>query len=289
MTSSERARRERLHGPQPADGPPPKNSPAPEAAKPANPYARFIPREELGNFASWKPGDLTGGAVPPFERRAANGDRRSRGTATGAGPAPKPPPPPPEVRTLQQQHAIALKAARQAGYQDGYRDGLVALDNFKQTFAQQITAQVAQLFEAAGQQLEALQGDIAQAVAESAVRLAREVVRQELQQRPEIVQTVAEDAVQALAASARQLCLRVHPDDHALLVQGASDTLQRRGVQLQPDASVSRGGCLLQADIGRVDASVEARWAAAAANLGHAQVAWDGGVRDLVDQSDGAA
>ena len=35
-----------------------KNVPPPEGTKPASPYARFIPREELGEFASWQPGTL---------------------------------------------------------------------------------------------------------------------------------------------------------------------------------------------------------------------------------------
>jgi flagellar assembly protein FliH len=278
MTSSERARRERLHGPQPEDGPARKTGTEP--AKPANPYSRFIPREELGGFASWNPGDLAGGA-PPVERRAANGDRRAR---TATNPDAKPPAPPPGVQALMQQHAQALKTARQAGYQDGYRDGLVALESFKQTFAQQITAQVGQLFEAAGQQLEALQADMAQAVAETAVRLAREVVRHELQCRPELIRQVAGEAIEALAGRANRLSLRVHPDDHGLLVQGASEGLQRRGVELQVDAGIRRGGCVLQSDIARIDAQIETRWAAAVEQFGQADVAWDSG--DLAGRSE---
>jgi flagellar assembly protein FliH len=285
MTSSERARRDRLHGPQPGN-----ESPAPNAtdpAKPANSYARFIPREELGSFASWRPGDLspgTGtGAGAKFgpgpagvERRAANGDRRARAATPSA-----PPSPPPEVVALQQHHAAALKTTRQAGYQDGYRDGMVALESFKQTFARQITAQVGQLFESTDQQLQALQGRIAAAVAETAVRLAREVVRQEISTHPELILRVAEDAVAALATQARELTLKLHPDDQALLAQGAGDLLQRRSVALVGDASIARGGCLLSSDAGLVDARIETRWATAAAHLGQPAVAWQGEVLDL--------
>jgi flagellar assembly protein FliH len=167
-----------------------------------------------------------------------------------------------------------VKAARQAGYQDGYRDGLVALDSFKQTFAQQITAQVGQLFEACGQQLEALQGRMADAMTDSAVQLARQVVRQELATQPELVLAVARDAIDALLASARRLQLRVHPDDEPVLALGARDLLERRGIELLADASVARGGCRLDSDLGVVDATIATRWAAAATLLGRPQVTW---------------
>ena len=41
------------------------------APKPASPYSRFIPREELNSFAAWKPGALSGGdesPVSPLQR-----------------------------------------------------------------------------------------------------------------------------------------------------------------------------------------------------------------------------
>ena len=35
-----------------------RNVPAPPGSKSASAYTRFIPREELGDFAAWKPGSL---------------------------------------------------------------------------------------------------------------------------------------------------------------------------------------------------------------------------------------
>ena len=59
---------------------PRKNIPSPnEAARGA--YARFIPREELGGFAAWQPGDLAGGPAPDRSpgAQAANELSSSRG------------------------------------------------------------------------------------------------------------------------------------------------------------------------------------------------------------------
>jgi flagellar assembly protein FliH len=39
---------------------------------------------------------------------------------------------------------------------------------------------------------------------------------------------------------------------------------------LLADAAVTRGGCRVESDLGRIDASIEARWSQAAAALGQA-------------------
>ena len=91
-------------------------------------YARFIPREELSSFAAWSPGDLSG-AGPATSSAAAQAE------------------PTPPVDPVEQQ-AELVRQARQSGYQDGYRDGLVALEGFKQSFAHQATLQVGQLVKA---------------------------------------------------------------------------------------------------------------------------------------------
>ena len=62
--------------------------------------------------------------------------------------------------------------------------------------------------------------------------------------------------------------MRVHPDDHALVAQGVAEALRSSGARLLADAGVSRGGCLVESDVGVVDASIELRWRRAAALLG---------------------
>jgi flagellar assembly protein FliH len=246
--------------------PPPRGaakSPAQGAApaKPASPYARFIPREELNSFAAWKPGALSGneGASPsPLQR------------------AEPPAPPAPPKPSPEEELAAHVKAARSAGYQDGYRDGLVALDGFKQSFASQITAQVGALAQSYSQQLDALQQEMARALAVSATHLARQIVRSELTQRPELVATVAQEAIDTLLLSARHITLRVHPDDHALVAQGAAEVIEARGARLLADPAMTRGGCMVDSDIGVIDGSIEARWRRAAAALGNDET-WSGG------------
>lgn len=211
--------------------------------KGASMYARFIPREELSSFAAWSPGSLSG------EEEAA---------AAAAEPALSP----------EEQQAEALRAARQGGYHDGYRDGIAALESFKQSFASQATAQVGALMQSYGDQMDLLQQAMASALADAATALARQVVRGELAANPQQVAMVAREALETLLLSARHVTVRVHPDDQPLVAQGAEEVLAARGARLLADAGVTRGGCIVESDIGIIDASIESRWRRAAAALG---------------------
>jgi flagellar assembly protein FliH len=233
-----------------ASGPRRKNIPSPHAndAARAGQYARFIPREELGGFATWTPGDIAGGPAPQGNVHRAPEEQ-------------------PKV-DVAAQIAAQLRAARQSGYQDGYRDGLVALDGFKQSFAAQTTAQIGALIESLGAELGGLQQDMARTLAITATHLARQIVRSELATQPALVAAVAQEALDTLLLSAQHITLRVHPADQPFVAQGAADVLAARGARLLGDASMSRGGCLVESDIGIIDATLETRWRRAAASLG---------------------
>lgn len=226
-----------------------KNIPLPADTARAAAYARFIPREELSSFAAWKPGALGGGPEPSASMPRAAAE-------------------PPKADPAELL-AAQLRAARQAGYQDGYRDGLVALEGFKQSFASQTTAQIGVLMQSLSAGMNGLQQDMARTLAICATHLARQIVRTELATEPARIAMVAHEALDTLLLSAQHITLRVHPDDHALVAQGAAEVLAARGARLLSDGSMTRGGCLVESDIGVIDASIETRWRRAAAALGN--------------------
>ena len=239
-----------------------RNIPPPPNSKAGTTYTRFIPREELGDFASWTPGSFG-----------------STGANAGAGAQQAAPAPVPEPTAADWQTRIA--AARQAGYQDGYRDGLAALENFKSSFAQQATAQIGALLEAFDRQTEQLDAQLADTVARTAVQLAAQVLRHELATQPQLVATVASEAMHAIMLSARHVVVHLHPQDLPLVAEGAEEAIATRGARLVADPALSRGDVLVQSDVGHIDARVEMRWAQALASLGVAA--------PPADDSDGAA
>uniref|UniRef100_UPI00257CC735 FliH/SctL family protein n=1 Tax=Aquabacterium sp. UBA2148 TaxID=1946042 RepID=UPI00257CC735 len=184
-----------------------------------------------------------------------------------------PPPPAPNVDEL-------VNKARQEGYQDGYRNGLAALESYKQTQAAQMAAhmsdQVGALASDFHQRLESLEQQLAGRIAGVALELARQVVRTELKIHPELVVDVAEQALGALLASARQVIVRLHPEDHAMALPHLSEMLSARGARMVPDVTLNRGGCVVESDIAVIDAAIEARWDRAAAAMGY-EAPWHDG------------
>jgi len=234
--------------------------PAGSKDRPANAYARFIPREELSEFAAWTPGAFGEGA-DPFGATTKPQPR----AAQRPEPAPAPAAPP---EPTAEQWAGRVEEARAQGYQQGYRDGLEALEAAKRQFAQQMSAQIGQMLAAFDQQTQSLDARMADTLVQTAVMLARQVVRSEVSQRPELIVQVAQDAIGAVILSARHLRLRLHPQDVPLVEAGAADLLQARQVLLQADATLSPGGCVVESDLGQVDARIEQRWAQAVAVFG---------------------
>jgi len=249
---------------------PPRQVPPPErrdGEERRSSYARFIPREEIQAFSAWSPDALQGGNPP------------ARAPISAPAP-PKPPeaqPRPPEPSVPELVHA-----ARQSGYQDGYRDGMSALDAFKQSFATQMTAQLGALVQSFDTEFRALEDQMADSLARTAVELARQVVRSEITQRPEHIARVAHDAVEALLLSARHVRVRVNPSDLPLVQQGAGDEMRAREAQIVPDPSVERGGCRVDSDISSVNASIALRWQQAVGALGQA-APWDGAMSPSLD------
>jgi flagellar assembly protein FliH len=236
------------------------NVPPPAGSKPSV-YGRFIPREELNTFAAWNPDALSGAPV---------------NEASGMPRTPEPETP---KATPAELLSAKLHATRQQGYQDGYRDGMAALDAFKQSYANQLNVQFSAIAQSLTGQIDDLQQDMARALAVTATQLAKQMVRAELNTRPELVAAVANEALEALLLSAKHITVRVHPSDMDFVVQGAAEVLAARGGRVVSDATVSPGGCLVESDIGVIDASMQARWRRAAAAVGCDQ-SWDEEVQD---------
>lgn len=235
-----------------------KNIPPPPGSKAGTPLSRFIPREELGDFASWNPG-----AVGERRQSPRTGHPASHGNDAAA----KPP------ETTEAEWRARIAAGRQQGYQDGYRDGTAALESFKLSFTSQATAQIGSLLEGFDHQFAALDRRLAQNISQVAVQLAQQVLRAELQQNPAVVAAVATEAVNNVMLSARHITVHAHPADLPLVAEGCEEALRARGARLLPDANLERGGVLVVSDAGTVDATIATRWAQAAAALG-SDVPW---------------
>lgn len=227
-------------------------------AKPAAPtYARFIPREELGRVAAWVPDSLD-----------------PRRTAAPAAPAPIDPEVARAARQaqLQQRFAEVFEQGRRQGQEDTTRamreEARQALDIFRRQQASEVGAPVAALLTQFQQGLDSVEQALARRLAGIAMQMARQVVRHELQTNAALVVDVTQEALTEVLLSARHITVKVHPTDLVLVEQGCADAFEARGARLIADAHIERGGCLVESDLGVVDARLSTRWTNAVAAMG---------------------
>ena len=159
--------------------------------------------------------------------------------------------PQPTVRELE----ALERQAREEGYAAGRAEGLMAAQ-------QQLREQMAgldALYNAAAFPLQALDQQTEQELARLAMLVARRVIVRELQLSPGLILQAVRQAAAALPAATRELRVRLHPDDLALLREaGAAESHW----QLLADPALARGDCQLESERSRLDARVDTRLAA---------------------------
>lgn len=223
----------------------------PSSNKPSNPYQRFIPREEVQVVSAWAFNAMDGG------------DKKNQASAAEE--------PPPDVVSSE-----ALDEARQMAYAEGFAHGRLAgaketQDALEAPLKQQTQEQaqrLALLLQHSQGHLSQLNDLLAQQVLDLACDLARQVVRRELQQPLEPLKAVVQEALAMAVQDHLPATLRLHPQDLALLQNDLASALAEHNIRLQPDPSLTPGGCVVENAQGAVDGTVEKRWARAVANLG---------------------
>ncbi len=165
--------------------------------------------------------------------------------------------------TAEQIEAIQQEAYKE-GFEQGHRDGLKAGEAEIQTSVQRL----AQIGRQLAQPLEELDKELAQELAELAIAIARQVLRREIETRPEEVVAVVREAIKLLPSSATRLRLFLHPEDANLVRQRLADGIDdERPWKIVEDAVLSRGGCRIESDRSRIDATVEKRIDAVVAQM----------------------
>jgi flagellar assembly protein FliH len=220
-------------------------------------YTRFIPAEEIGQFAQW---DF--GAVDEKARRAA------------------------QLAAAQEDPSLRVKydEGYDQGFTEGHLQGTVQAQEEAQRQMQDYLAQqgretaqrLAALTIALEERLAEAEQRIAQGVLEMACALARQVVRQELTANPNALQPVVREALGILIADGRSAVVRLNPADMDVVQQPLAEEFSTLALTWMGDASVPPGGCLVESAGAVVDGSLEKRWHRAIANLG-LQAPWEPG------------
>lgn len=204
---------------------------------------------ELGGLSLWE--------LPPIEETPVTPSTYSPGKNSSVSVV--------TVDDLESVQRQAYDEAAKRGHDEGYSDGFEAgkKDGYNAGFKQGESDLNRRLQDFTGlvntltEPLRELDVQIEDELVALAMAVAQQVVRRELKLDPGQVISVVREAFEILPVSSRNVRLFLHPDD-AELVRSVFDVDDDAPVwTLVEDPLLSRGGCKIESESSRIDASVE--------------------------------
>ena len=169
-----------------------------------------------------------------------------------APPAPEPEPDPmPALPSVEELQALE-RAAREEGYARGHAEGLAA----GQAEVRRMVAQIEGVLDGFTRPLARLDGEVADALADLAVRIAGTLIGRAYQVDPTLLADLVREALEAVGSDSRELELRLHNDDFGVL---APHLAGLDGVRLTIDGALGRGELRLHSESVRIDGTIAAR------------------------------
>jgi flagellar assembly protein FliH len=165
-----------------------------------------------------------------------------------------------DAEKVRHLHQRTYDAGRADGHADGLREGAATAA----TEAVQMKALLASIT----QQTHEVNQRLAHDVLELALEVARQMVRQTLAVRPELIVTLIQDALARTVLPLATATLTLNPADAVLVRAQMGGELAATGWRIVDDPKVACGGALLQTSATQIDATVGTRWQRLAAALG---------------------
>ncbi|ROR34931.1 flagellar assembly protein FliH [Inmirania thermothiophila] len=165
-----------------------------------------------------------------------------------------------EIERIQRQ---AWEEGFTEGREAGYREGRAAGEAEVRAAARRLEA----LCDLLARPLQALDEEVERELVQLALAVAQQLVRRELRTDPGEVVAVVREALAALPVAERLVRVHLHPEDAALVREALSLSGEERAWKVVEDPTITRGGCRVETDVSRLDATVENRLAVIAARL----------------------
>ena len=176
-------------------------------------------------------------------------------------------PPPIELPTEDTVAAIR-EEARLIGYEEGhaagYADGL-AIGRTEAAKELEHLQAIAVTF---GNALSEADETIANDVLELALHLAKGMLRNALEVKPELIIPVVREAIEYLPVLQQPALLLLNPADAQVVRNGIGEELEKGGWRVVEDNQIQRGGCKIDTASNQIDAQSASRWQRLTAALG---------------------
>jgi flagellar assembly protein FliH len=154
----------------------------------------------------------------------------------------------------QAQLAALERDAFTKGYAQGERAGLEAGGKRAEAMLRRLAQTLEELSGLRDNMVRQTERELVQL----SIAIARRVLHREVTVDPELTAALAHIALERLGGPT-PATVRLHPDDYAIVTSGQVTPLSARQVEIRPDPSVARGGCLVESEFGFINASVDAQ------------------------------
>jgi flagellar assembly protein FliH len=207
--------------------------------------SKIIPKEQLTAYQRWELESLHDSAPKQAELQLPTAD---------------------EIQQIQQQAwNEGFSTGKAEGYQAGLRDGRErGMEDSRRMHA---------LFSALDMSLQQFEQKLVNDVLGLTLDISRQILRESLNAKPELVLAVVREAVASLPQSGQPVQLRLHPADALLVRELMPAELAHEPLRIIEDDRLERGGCQVQSPNSELDATLETRWQRLVKSLGR-QDAW---------------
>lgn len=194
----------------------------------------IVPKEQLSAYQRWELNSFDG---------AAPGQKKPAVVL-------------PTAAQIERIHEQAREESHAAGYQEGKDQ------------AQAEALRLHALVENLERELQHFDQQVAQDLLTLSLDVARQMVCQALQARPELVLAVVQEAIACLPHFNQHAQLVLHPEDASLVRSRLGEQLSHSGWKILEDTRMERGGCRVETANSQIDATLPTRWQRVLAAIG---------------------
>lgn len=171
----------------------------------------------------------------------------------------------------EEGNAKGYEEGVERGYQEGFAKGQAEGHAEGRAAGEQegreLVERMRRIFDALAEPIRELDDSVEQALTDLALTIARQIIRREIATQPDEILAVVHEAVGLLPLTAREVSVRLHPDDARYLRDNLQGSDEAAAWKLIDDPTISRGGCRVNSASSEIDATVEHRIAALAGEL----------------------